>query len=131
MNATAATPAALTPATVQVGQAVTHTLWTDSNVYHVVEVQKNGRTLVLREAKATLLNGANSGEADALHFSPGGFCGHTSGVQRWDVQPDPNGRLMVATWRAKAGRYKMRGDRTNSPGGSIHPGAYPHYDFNF
>jgi hypothetical protein len=119
------------PPPVAPGDFVTYTIWTDRVVYEVLEVKANGKTLELREAAARLLNGPNSGEPDALHFSPGGFFGHTSGAQRWEVKPDRDGQRLRVTWRPAIGAWKPVGIRTSSPGCRIRPGAHPHHDFNF
>lgn len=133
-----------------VGDAVTHTVHTDSRAGHVVKVSKNGRTVWVQEANQTLLNGINSGEADALQFSPGGFSGHTSGEQRWKVEANPEGHVAKFTARpiqrreyvrdadgrmiqelVTEWRWKLAGHPTNSPGNNLGRGARPHYDFNF
>lgn len=142
-----------------VGDAVTHTVYTDSRAGHVVKVSKNGRTVWVQEATQKLLNGINSGEADALTFTPGGFSGHTEGTQRWEVTPNPEGHVQKFTARpiqrrefvrdAATGltkrdangrmveelvtewRWKLAGHPTTSPGNTLNRGARPHYDFNF
>ena len=82
----------------EVGDGVTISGWSDSDVYTVVSVSKSGNSAVVREDKSTLLNGVNSGEPDALKFYPGGFAGHTTGTQRWRHEPDPDGQdLAVAS----------------------------------
>jgi len=59
--------------------------WSDIYAGHVVAV--SGRTIWVVEAEAELLNGPDSGEADAMKFTPGGFCGHFSGSQRYAFAP--------------------------------------------
>lgn len=98
--------------------------WSDVDPYEVVRVVSE-RTLEVREMKATLLNGPSSGEPDALQFSPGGFCGHMSGTQRWDIQPDPE-RPVIRIRKGKRG--------WKSAGGSMFQlGDKPRkfYDYNF
>lgn len=110
------------------GDFVTKCYYSDRGVYEVVEVSPSGKTLTVQPVKATLLNAPNSGEKDALHFSPGGFCGHMSGVQRYEyerLERDPK-RFSKVRWSAKRGRYQGRG---GIPG--VIPGAYQHYDYNF
>lgn len=130
-----------------VGDGVTHTGYTDANAGHVVKVSKNGKTVMVQAAKQELLNGMKSGEADALTFTPGGFCGHTEGTQRWKVEPNPEGHLEKFTLRTIQGteydheqrkrvpvtRYvwKKAGSRTREAGNTIRMGCRPHYDYNF
>lgn len=113
----------------EVGSFVTHSIWTDANALQVIAVSASGKTIRAQEAKQELLNGANSGEPDALTFTPGGFVGHTSGKQRWKVEPNPEGRILKFTWREKRKRYQLAG--TNGQGNTLRAGASPHYDFNF
>jgi hypothetical protein len=118
-----------------VGEGATYHLWSDAHAYTVERVSASGKTAWIRRDKATLLNGANSGEPDALKFSPGGFAGHTSGTQRWAYEPDPEGKLMKVTRRVlKSGKviWKQAGWRTSSPGGTVSFGhRSEHYDHNF
>lgn len=120
-----------TPHAFKVGDKATHTLHTDSHAGYIISVSPNGKTVIFGRAEAKLLNGANSGEPDALGFSPGGFVGHTSGTQRWEVASEP-----MASYRTKFslrgnGRWKVAGGGTYSPGDTLSPGHHPHYDFNF
>lgn len=94
--------------------------YSDADAYTVTK--RTAKTLTLRADKQTLLNGANSGESDALHFAPGGFMGHTGGRQRWQCEPDENGRTVTA-------RLTSRGWETD--GKRVTAGRSPHYDFNF
>lgn len=113
--------------TFKAGDGATIHLYSDSHAYTVIAVSKGGKKITLQRDKCKLLNGASSGEKDALTFTPGGFCGHTSGVQRWDMQPDPNGGVTVATLR-KDGRWRQRGCRTS---GRVTAGRHEHYDYNY
>jgi len=121
--------------TVAVGTGATFTVWTDAYACTVVEVRRNGREVVLRRDKATLLNGFNSGEADALEFTPGGFCGHVEGCQRYAYEPNPEGELFVVTRRTKKNKsvvWKQKGLPTKQPGGYASFGRRSeHYDYNF
>ena len=120
-----------TPHLFKVGDKATHTVHTDSHAGYIVHVSPNGKTVLFARAEATLLNGPNSGEPDALHVSPGGFAGHTSGTQRWKVADKPmEGRRDKFTLRG-TGRWKIAGHSTRSPGNTLTAGHYPHYDFNF
>lgn len=106
----------------KVGDYATALGYSDRYAYEVVA--RTAKTLTLRRLKATLLNGAASGEPDALHFSPGGFCGHTSGTQRYSYAPMPEAPTVKAHWSPKRGCFKMGTSR-------IVLGASEHYDFNF
>ena len=99
----------------------------------VVRVTKS--QVVVQEVSAELLNPVGSDEPDALQFFPGGFCGHTSGRQRYAFG-EPDGSDMVFTRRkwSDGAIAKMRG--TSSSGsmrswGILQPGHAAHYDFNF
>lgn len=124
-----------TPTVPVVGMGVTMNQYSDRHAGTVVKVSDSGKTVLVQRDKATLLNGFNSGEPDALTFSPGGFCGHTEGTQRHSYEPDPNGAITKYTLRTLRGGktcYKPAGYRTNSPGGTLTLGErVEHYDFNF
>lgn len=106
----------------QVGMGATVCLYTDA--YACTIIKRTDKTLTLQRDTATLLNKVNSGEADALKFSPGGFVGHTSGKQRYSYETNPKGETYVAHWSEKKGRFV-----TNI--GRVSPGRNEHYDFNF
>ena len=118
----------------KVGDLATYTIWTDAKAGRIVAVSQSGNRVTWQEDKATLLNGVNSGEPDALEFSPGGFVGHTSGRQRWQCEPNPEGRKQDFSRRVlKSGWWVWKGvgERTSSPGGYLSPGQHPYHDFNF
>ena len=119
------------PAALELGARVTHYLWSDADVYDVTGIAGGGKTLMLRECKATLMNGPTSGEPDAMVVTPGGFAAHWSGRPRWKIESNPAGRVLKATYREKIGCWKPVGHRTNSPGGDILPGSHYSHDFNF
>ena len=106
----------------RVGDHVTALQWSDAHAYEVIAV--TAKTLRLRRLDAKLLNGAGSGEGDALKFSPGGFVGHTSGVQRYSYAPMPSAAVVTAYWSERRGCYRLAGS-------TIVAGAHEHYDFNF
>lgn len=114
----------------KVGDEVTHIRWTDATAGWVKSVSKSGNTVEVEYAQQTLLNGANSGEPDALKVSPGGFVGHTSGVQRWKIERTENTFTQKFTRRSN-GRWLVSGQSMKSPGGDLIAGHAPHYDFNF
>jgi len=118
--------------TVQPGDGVTVRVWTDADAYTVLK--KTLTTMILQEDKATLLNGFKSGEPDALHFSPGGFFGHTTGVQRYTYERNPEGRVIKVTRRKlKNGKvlWKEAGTRTRERGGEAREGRSKFHDYNF
>lgn len=120
------------PTTFKVGDKATHTIYTDARAGYITKVSPNGKTVEFVEAKATLLNGANSSEPDALTFSPGGFVGHTEGIQRWDVAAAPIEGMKPLKFSLRGnGRWKIAGGSAHSPGNSLKPGHYPYYDHNF
>lgn len=112
-----------------VGVEATRLGYSDAYAGYVVSVSKNGKTVGFREGTATLLNGVGSGEADALQFSPGGFVGHTSGMQRWKIEATGMGHIDSYSLRSN-GRWIRVGESTKN-GSRLIPGHSHHYDFNF
>jgi hypothetical protein len=102
------------------GDGATLCMYSDRHACTVI--RRTAKTLTLQRDKATLLNGFKSGEKDALQFAPGGFFGHTSGTQRYNYEPDPQGQIFVA-------RLTKRGWRCGC--NRIGAGRSEHYDFNF
>jgi hypothetical protein len=121
--------------TPKVGDGATFTIYSDRHACTVIEVRRNGREVVLQRDKVTLLNGLNSGEADALESTPGGFAHHVSGKQRYSYEPNPNGETYKVSRRTlKNGNvvWKQVGHPTKSPGCSASfSGRHEHYDYNF
>lgn len=113
-----------------INDPVTYTSYTDSHAGWVTKVSPNGKTVEVELAEATLLNGPNSGEPDALTFSPGGFCGHVSGTQRWKIERATNPARLKFTLR-KNNMWKIAKHGTKSPGCVLHKGHSHYYDFNF
>jgi hypothetical protein len=121
-----------------VGEGATHTLWTDAKAHTVVRVSASGKTAWIQRDKVTLLNGANSGEDDALVMTPGGFAAHTEGAQRYEYERDYNGSVLKVTRRVLKTRdgekviWKPVGAKTQSPGNRVtFDGRFEHYDYNF
>lgn len=114
----------------KVGDGASWTLYTDTHAGFIIEVSANGETVKWQAATATLLNGANSDAADKLEFSPGGFVGHTSGIQRYDIKPNPAGEIQTFTLRDN-GRWVLAGHGAKQRGNSLSPGLREHYDYNF
>ena len=115
----------MTP-TPQIGDGATLHGYSDRKAATVIKISKSGKTVWVQEDKAKLLNGAGSGEPDALEFEPGGFVGHTSGTQRWDCKPNPEGAVYRAFLR-KNGNWRI----TSSGMRATFAGRHHHYDFNF
>lgn len=129
---------ARTNGTPVVGEGATFIVATDHHACTVERVDmRNGKPwrVVLRRDRAKLLNGVGSGEPDALQFSPGGFCGHTSGTQRYVYEPDPAGATHTITRRELKGgrvRWVAVGHRSKASGLCAHSlGRNEHYDFNY
>ncbi|MDP2361964.1 MAG: hypothetical protein Q8O14_14640 [bacterium] len=114
---------------VQAGDPVTRSGYSDCHAGYVFQINKTRTKLAMQDGDARLLNGANSGEPDALVFSPGGFCGHTSGTQRWEIKPSDLARVTVFTLR-KNGRWIETGS-TLKQGHPLCAGHHHHHDFNF
>lgn len=120
-----------TPHIFKLGDKATHTIHTDSHAGYITHVSPNGKTVIFARAEAKLLNAPNSGAPDALHVSPGGFAGHTSGTQRWEVADKPMEGYRDKFTLRTTGRWKIAGGGTYTPGNSLTAGHYPHYDYNF
>lgn len=121
--------------TFQIGDHATFITHTDCKAGYITWVSKSGKSVLFERGNAKLLNGVNSGEPDALEFTPGGFCGHTSGTQRWEITRDEKfGYTTKCTYRNLGngkGVWKEVGHPTRSPGCSLIAGHHHYYDFNF
>lgn len=118
--------------TAVVGDEATYCSYADRTAGHIIS--RTAHRIQWQAGKAKLLNGAGSGEPDALKCSPGGFCGHVSGTQRWSIEKDPNGRISTFTRRTRPNGevvWKLSGHPTQSPGGSLIDGHHHHYEYNF
>lgn len=101
--------------------------YSDVNAYTVLTVSASGKRCTIQRDTAVLLNGANSGEPDALQFSRGGFVGHTSGTQRYSYAPNADGFVVTVSLR-KDGKWRTAG----AHGQRVTFGERSeHYDFNF
>ncbi len=114
----------------KVGDGATYCMYSDNFAATIVEVNTKGTRIVVQFDKCKLLNGVDSGEPDALKFYPGGFCGHTSGVQRWQCEPDPEG-IKKAFTKRKNGKWKAIGADMYQRGETLIEGRHHHFDFNF
>jgi len=108
----------------KVGDGATILHYTDRDACTVVKVC-TPRKILIQEDKHKLLNGFESGEPDALTFTPGGFCGHTSGTQRWEHTPDPDAPVRTVTLR-KDGEWRLSG-----LGNTVVEGRSHFHDYNF
>lgn len=98
--------------------------WSDIHAHEIVR-KVSDKTIEVRRLKATLLNGFNSNEPDALQFAPGGFCGHTSGEQRYSFARNEN----APVFRIRKGKFGWKDAAGNRFRLSDEP--HEHYDFNF
>lgn len=104
--------------------------YSDRHAGWVEQITNLGKRLVFRRGKAALLNGADSGQPDALVSTPGGFCAHVSGTQRWQIEIDPTAGHEIFTFRPSNGRWVRLGESAKN-GTRLIPGHSHHYDFNF
>lgn len=117
----------------EIGSLATRIMYSDRIGGRIIEVKDNGNCVVFQEDEVILLNGVHSGEPDALQFSRGGFIGHTSGTQRWELKPNPNGKtIQYSRRKLKDGTeiFVCVGERTRN-GEQLILGHHHHYDFNF
>lgn len=132
--------------TFKAGDPVNWSLGSDTHPGTVVRLTKT--LIFVRSVETKLLNGANSEAPDALHFSPGGFVGHTSGEQRYEFGEMQGGEIAFSRRAAKISVKHDDGERHTKDGfiakmrgssmrGSMAPhqvlrhGHEKHYDFNF
>ncbi len=141
---TATAPSASYPANpYKVGDRATVCGYSDRQSYTVIAVTRT--SITLQRNKATLLNGANSGEPDALVVTPGGFCCHTEGEQRYLVEVNPEGHIIKAHMKRKPRKvlsaygtaetdwehtYEEAADFRHHSSRVV-PGCSEYYDFNF
>lgn len=102
--------------------------WSDNHAATIF--YNDGKTIRVRMDHAEILNGHNSDAPDKLSFSPGGFFGHTSGVQRWRHWPDPDGSTYTFTLR-KNGKWVQQGLKMGQGYRLIIGKRLHHYDYNF
>ena len=116
-----------------IGDGATIHSYTDSAAATVIAVSASGVVVTLQRDKSTLLNGHNSGAADALRMDLGGFCGHTSGEQRYSYERDPNGEIEKFSRRVVNGKIRWVKVGETSKGGqrATLSGRFAHYDYNF
>lgn len=122
-------------ATSKVGDGATVHGYSDSKACTIVAISEKKITVQYDTAK--LLNGAQSGEPDAIKFDVGGFSAHCSGTQRWETTPNPEGgkeTFSLRKWKNYKGEPVQRWAPVGSKrqdGYSLSEGRHHHYDFNF
>lgn len=109
----------------RVGDGITALGYSDRYAYTITYVSPSKKRLAAQRDKATLLNGHDSGEGDALQWTPGGFAGHMEGAQRYAYERDPAGAVANFSLR-KDGKWR----RSNSTARAVQ-GRSEHYDHNF
>jgi len=120
-----------------VGDGATYTSFTDRQAATIIS--RTEKQITIRFDHAKLLNGAESGEADALQFSVGGFAAHCEGRQRYQYTRNENGREMKFSRRVIMNSYtgesrvewKAVGTRTSERGSTLQAGRHHFYDYNF
>lgn len=119
----------IAPAVFEVNSPATVCGYSDRHAGFISSVNKSGTKVTFRYGTAKLLNGVDSGEKDALQFSPGGFVGHTSGTQRWEIK-DTNEEASRTFTLRKNGKWIESG-QTLTGGARLVAGHSHHYDYNF
>jgi len=107
----------------KVGDGVSWNGYSDSYAGTVVRVSPS-RVYVVEDA-ASLLNGFDSGQPDAIVAHAGGFCANVTGTQRYEYKPG-SGSQITFTLR-KDGRM-MRAESTYC---YLRHGRHKHHDYNF
>lgn len=111
----------------EVGDGVTSIHYSDRQAHTII--QRSKTRLWIQRDHAILLNAVKSGEPDALTFTPGGFCGHTSGTQRYNYLPNKEGSVQEFS-RRDNGKWVLKGERSHN-GLYLVAGRDEYYDFNF
>lgn len=68
------------PACLAVGVGATVLYYSDRRAATVIAISKNGSVVTVQHDKQELVNGADSGEEDAIECSVGGFAAHFDGA---------------------------------------------------
>ena len=116
----------------KIGDGATYRIYTDCQAGTIIARTRS--KITWQQDKATLLNGVGSGEQDALTFVAGGFCGHTSGNQRYAYERNLDGETKQFSRRVlDDGQiiWKAVGSRTRESGHCLSAGRHEFYDFNF
>lgn len=120
---------ATAPVAPEVGMGLTEHGYSDSRAYTVVKVSASGKTCWATRDKATLLNGFKSGEPDALVSTPGGFCHHVEGCQRYNYETDPTAHPHRFSLTKRG--WRLVGTSQHAGGGVTMGVRHEHYDYNF
>ena len=116
----------------KVGDGVSWGCGSDREAGTVVAVTPSSVSVV--EDKATLLNGVDSGESDALKCYPGGYSyGHIEGIQRYRFSPGTGAPIRFSL-RYGLRRFKMVGTSVRGSMGSwgiLSAGRSKHHNYNF
>lgn len=110
-----------------VGQGVRWSGHSDLYAGTVVGVTKT--SVSVQEDRGKVLNGANSGEPDALVFHSGGFVAHCEGEPRYRYTQDLTARVRVFT-RRKNGEWVQKGEPMRN-GYRLKAGRIKRHDFNY
>lgn len=109
--------------------AATAVQWSDSHACTIIA--RTPKRITVQRNKAVLLNGVNSGQDDALDVSSGGYAGHFSGQQRYELTEDPEGTITTYSLR-KNGMWVRTGAPAKGRGGHLILGMrIEHKDLNF
>ena len=112
-----------------VGMGCTEYLWSDVRAFTVIAIAKSGKRCTVQRDRATLLNGPNSGESDALIFHVGGYAAHVEGRQRYAFEPDPSGETHEIS-RRRDGSWRIVGLPLDSSRFELGK-RVERYDYNF
>lgn len=124
-------------APLKVGDRVGCRVHTDIEPGTVIKASATRATVRLHSFKCVNMPG--SGAADAMTFTPGGFVGHFSGVQRNEIDFDSDAGTCEISFRKGAELNGQRGIWYRSGykggrgqlGGVVYVGAVASYDHNF
>lgn len=105
------------------GEGATACYYSDRKAGTVVAISKSGKTMQVRRDNAVLNN------KDELTFSPGGFCAHVSGTQKYDYTPDADGAVTTFSLRSN-GKWVEKGQEAHQ-GTKCIAGRHQFYDYNF
>ena len=108
---------------------INYTTYTDTDAYEVLEISKSGKTAKVRALDSTRIN------QDEDHFSPGGFCGHTShglNGQQWSFSSNEERSIEKMSLR-NDGFWRFVGTKATTRGcvGTLSDEPYKYYDYNF
>jgi hypothetical protein len=110
----------------EVGMKVTLCMWSDRQVYTIIEVSKSGRVITVQRDKKIAKH-----TPEDLGFVVGGFSSiaTTQDKQDWEMVADPEGSIRKYSLR-KNGRWCEVGDSDRACGLVLNV-ASEFYDYNF